>query len=150
MTRLKEKISSFLCELYSLVANRMTLSVWAISSFLATIVGPFGTYISFGIVERGIYWTAVSAVSILLAYSARTILGGRGAWKNPWLFEFSASFLFASVFTPVLWAMTQALHGSTEGMPAAWFLIFVIVSVYMMVILLRHFFGYDRVPGGQL
>ena len=87
--------------------------VWAITSFVVAMAGPFGTFSTQPFVWRLGYWALVIALAILIAISLRafwrSVLSGRPTWQEDGTVASSLAILFG----PMIVAVNRAFDGDT-------------------------------------
>ena len=92
----------FVADLRSWLVNPMTLYAWIVSSIIATIAGPFGTYSSMELGVRGLFWSGLIGTSVILSFSlavlARLILVGWSVLSR----DMAVILVFSLLFTPVV------------------------------------------------
>jgi len=106
---------------------------WAISSVIVGFAGPFGTFDHLALPLRLAYWSAIIALSIIIVTAIRTWL--RFKWpKMPfWRHASIASVLTASIFSPIVFAVTPPLLSPDAAFIPFWQLFLVVLSITLGV-----------------
>ena len=84
-----------------------TLTILGTTIFLASVLGPFGTYVAMPWPVRSVYWTGVLLVAIPLALLVSTVLRQQFDKPDGWRSHFSAALVFTLLFSPFLWGYTH-------------------------------------------
>ena len=114
----------------------------AFSSFvamtvLATLVGPFGTYLSMSLPERAIYWGIMIGVSVILSFWVRC-LTSRVVGGDPFLIDMVTSGVIALMLGPMIWFYNHFLYNLPRAdLPSLGKHVLVVFAVCMIVVLIR-------------
>jgi hypothetical protein len=121
-------------QLFTYILSPITLFAFIAAGTLTTLAGPFGTYLSMGLIERAVYWYALIGASIIIAMPIRRyvdiVLSDHGFWPR----SSCTTVLFTLIFTPFLIGVNWLLLGiqTTEFMPI-WKIYLVVASVPLTV-----------------
>ncbi|MEL6522099.1 MAG: LytTR family DNA-binding domain-containing protein [Pseudomonadota bacterium] len=90
-------------------------TLWAATTAVATLVGPFGTFVSMGTAERALYWSIVIGVAMIMGTATRSLVEHALPQRGLLLRSFAMAFLFSAVFTPPLYVFNLLVGGLEES-----------------------------------
>jgi hypothetical protein len=91
----------------------VTLCVWAVSSLVAWVIGPFGTFYSMREDERLFYWTVVIGLSILISALVRAIVLELVSPKKPVTYSLATISGVTLVFSPIVYCLSSQFGGGS-------------------------------------
>lgn len=104
------KLRFVFSETFSTIGAPTTVFIWITCVVVATVAGPFGTFLGMDLLERAFYWGLVTTGGILFGYAmyatALMILGE----KHPFLFDPFVAFLIAVILGPMIWLLRTSLQ----------------------------------------
>lgn len=95
------------------ILTRYHLAILVIVSFLCAATGPFGSYADHGFLKRLVYWTLVTAASIVIGRACSLVVRRLLPKKRLMLEMLLLTGLMTVFFTPPLWLMTQWFTASS-------------------------------------
>lgn len=96
-------------ELFMPLTKRFNLSLLLLVSFLGATMGPFGTYEAHSLLHRMLYWSSVSAGSIVIGSACYRATRRYVPRSKPVLQDLMMIALTIVFFTPPLWFLTSQL-----------------------------------------
>lgn len=121
-------------QLFTYILSPIALFAFIAAGTLTTLAGPFGTYLSMGLIERAVYWYTLIGASIIVAMPIRRYVDILLSDHGFWLRASCTTVLFTLIFTPFLIGMNWLLLGIqiTDFMPI-WKIYLIVVSVPLTV-----------------
>lgn len=123
--------------------SSLRLTIWVGMSLIVGLAGPFGTFTTFPLFVRLVYWTVLIGVSILFATVLRKAARAWGLRPSSNRFLIAMPLVFGAIFAPfilVLGLLIGPPQAPTPYLPE----VFVIsVLVFVAVLTLRRMLGYD-------
>lgn len=118
----------------SYILSPIALFAFFAAGTLTTLTGPFGTYLSMGMLERAAYWYTLIAASIVLSLTIRRMIDLKFKGRTFLFRAGSTTVLFTLAFTPCIIGMNYVVLGvgATEVMPI-WKMYLVVISVPLTV-----------------
>ncbi|MFY0680590.1 MAG: LytTR family transcriptional regulator [Thalassovita sp.] len=83
-----------------------TLGLWATLAMLATLTGPFGTYITLEWIPRTEFWVAVCGMAVLTDFVVRDLVARTGIERYSVGFETLCVLAMTLVFSPIAYLLT--------------------------------------------
>ena len=125
---------------YKTLFSKLTLSIWAVTSLLAVLPGPFGTFEAMSWTQLAIYWTSITTSSILLGYFAfaltRCVLG----YEETTVSRMLTGVLGTLFISTDVYALSHWVYGFSNEGPSYFSLLGLVGFVFFSVILGRFMF----------
>ncbi|WP_299841853.1 LytTR family DNA-binding domain-containing protein [uncultured Roseovarius sp.] len=112
---LKSRIINSFSETFRTLLSPLTVFIWLASIILATIAGPFETYLIMDWPARAQYWLLVVSVSIVVGYGVRATSLVLIGPEKPLLLDSVMVTLMTLVFTPIVWLITRTAQISSAA-----------------------------------
>ncbi len=134
------KVVRFPIEVLVRMLRPLTLGSWALATLLTALTGPLGTYSSYALPERLVYWGGFIGASILLA-TALLVLSDRHTLRfGYWPVALARVLVFTGLFTWFLhWFHCVVLDFDISEMPPVWYLALVVFTVALWVNIFHYF-----------
>ena len=128
--------------------NPTAVSIWIISSVLAALAGPFGTFAADGFAYRLVYWSCVVFGGAVAGHISRQIATSLTGKSGPLVSDLVMVLVMSALFTPLLWGMTTRFFWSGyDDLPGfGTFLIYVAVITLCICLMRRIIPGFE--PAG--
>jgi len=98
---------------------RMLTGIWAAVTFLAVIVGPFGTYDEMTLPRRAVYWAVVAGGGILIGVTIRDQLYRRLPPLPPAAEVMVQALVVTAFLGPAIWLFSHLMRPAHGPMPPA-------------------------------
>ncbi|RMA44025.1 LytTR family transcriptional regulator DNA-binding domain-containing protein [Rhodophyticola porphyridii] len=131
------------------VVRSPVTSGWLAASLLATMVGPFGTYVSMSVTERAVYWGGLIGASILLARLAKAWVAKRLTGSR-FAVDMASSAIMGLFLGPAVWAYNRYVYEiPADDLPGIGWHMSVVLVVCMVVVLIRLYLQDDEEEEGE-
>ncbi|MEP3330657.1 LytTR family DNA-binding domain-containing protein [Sedimentitalea sp.] len=129
------------------LTKRFNLLVLLLVSFLGATMGPFGTYEAHSLLHRMLYWSSVSAASIVIGSASRRASRRYLPRTKPILQDLLMIALTVVFFTPPLWFLTSQLAFQDPSLgPPILRMSYYVAAITLSVCVLRRIFpGFEPV-----
>lgn len=139
-------LKAYLRDVYDSVFATVSVAIWAITTFLTTVAGPFDTYGTFPWPIRLVFWGLLIGGSIIVGFLVRFAFKRRVWDRVDWTWEALTSIVFTAIYLPITLLVVHLFAGPDDPIPPVWLIAGSIILVFWTVALIRHYLGYEDPP----